>query len=281
MDRSTIKKIKDATVAIGLVKKGEAIPLEIHGSGVIIHPSGYTLTAAHVAESCTSSGRSYKRDGTDVEFAIFRAISSKDKINFETNPQDKFSILTLIKIPKHLASPSDLDIACGKPKSIRQKLPYLPVKIPQSFDVGDEIAICGYPRGEHSLSLKAGKFTGIRFSPSFQSGKISGMMPMDDDILPYGIQTDIIGTAGSSGSPITDVEGNVIGIAQKVIPSVIMDGDNPTPLSAKVGLVHGVTSTTFSSFVDTIDDYFQSGNNNPVIVPLTTLEIPEFKRSDS
>ncbi len=60
-----------------------------------------------------------------------------------------------------------------------------------------------------------------------------------------------------------------------------MDGNNPTTLSAKVGLVHGVTSTTFSSFVDTIDDYFQKGNNDPVVVPLTTLDIPEFKRSDS
>lgn len=281
MDKSTIKKIKDATVAIGLVRKDEAIPLEILGSGVIIHPSGYTLTAAHVAEDCTKLGALYKSNGVDVELATFRAISSKDKINFETDPQEKFSVLDLIKIPEHLASPSDLDIACGKPKSVRNNLPTLSIKIPQSFEIGDKISICGYPRGEHSLSLKAGKFTGIRFSPSFQSGEISGMMPMDDDTLPYGIQTDIVGTAGSSGSPITDVDGNVIGIAQNVIPSVIMDGKNPTTLSAKVGLVHGITSIIFSSFVDGIDDYFQNGNNTPVIVPLTTLEIPEFKRSDS
>lgn len=281
MDKTTIKKIKDATVAIGLVKKGVATPFEIHGTGVIIHPSGYTLTAAHVAESCTKSGKSHNKNGTDVELAVFRAISSKNKINFETDPQEKFTILDLIKIPDNMAGPSDLDVACGKPKTIRQNLPYLSVKTPQSFGVGDEISICGYPRGEHSLSLKAGKFTGIRFSPSFQSGKISGMMPIDDDTLPYGIQTDIIGTAGSSGSPITDVEGNVIGIAQKVIPSIVMNGNDATPLSAKVGLIYGITSTTFSNFVSTIDDYFQKGKNDPVIIPITTLDIPEFKRSDS
>ena len=76
MDKTTIKKIKDATVAIGLVKKGAATPFEIHGTGVIIHPSGYTLTAAHVAESCTKSGKSHNKNGTYVELAVFRAISS-------------------------------------------------------------------------------------------------------------------------------------------------------------------------------------------------------------
>ena len=104
MDKAIIKKIKDATVAIGLVKKGEAVPLEIHGSGVIIHPSGYTLTAAHVAESCIASAKAYKNDGVDVELAIFRAISSKDKINFETDPQQKFTVLDLIMIPEDLAT---------------------------------------------------------------------------------------------------------------------------------------------------------------------------------
>ena len=56
---------------------------------------------------------------------------------------------------------------------------------------------------------------------------------------------------------------------------------NATTLTAKIGLVHGVTSITFYSFVNTIDDYFENGNNVPIKIPLTTLEIPEFKRADS
>jgi S1-C subfamily serine protease len=38
---------------------------------------------------------------------------------------------------------------------------------------------------------------------------------------PYGIQTDIVGTDGSSGSPVVTLRGEAIGIAQQVFTSDI------------------------------------------------------------
>lgn len=47
-------------------------------------------------------------------------------------------------------------------------------------------------------------------------------MPIDESQNPYGIQTDIIGTVGSSGSAIINADtGVVLGIAQKILPAEI------------------------------------------------------------
>ena len=67
----------------------------------------------------------------------------------------------------------------------------------------------GYPSGEQSLTVD--KEYGIRFSPIIQFGHITGFMPIDYIRVPWGIQTDIIGAGGSSGSALTDSsDGKVI-----------------------------------------------------------------------
>ena len=71
----------------------------------------------------------------------------------------------------------------------------------------------GYPDGEYTFSIEPGQGLGSRFNPLIQHGRISGLMPIDEESLPDGFFTDIIGTSGSSGSPITDTEGKIIGVA--------------------------------------------------------------------
>ena len=87
-----------------------------------------------------------------------------------------------------------------------------------------------------------------------QFGVIAGLLPTDNTQNPYGIQTDIIGTGGSSGSPIIDLNsGEVIAIAQNVLLT-IAGGDavfqrkgNPELLEGKfyatqkIGLVYGTS----------------------------------------
>lgn len=126
----------------------------------------------------------------------------------------------------------------------------------QQVQVYHEICMCGYPSGEYSLAIA--RRYGLRFSPVMQFGRITSLMPIDDIRAPWGLQTDIIGTGGSSGSAIVDPsDGKVVGIAQQVLPCGIMgiykefthaeDGsirkkDRIVSGKAKIGLVYGITS---------------------------------------
>ncbi len=50
-DELVLKNVKAATVALGLVEKGSAKPLKICGSGFLIDPNGYIMTAGLVSDA--------------------------------------------------------------------------------------------------------------------------------------------------------------------------------------------------------------------------------------
>ena len=54
-------------------------------------------------------------------------------------------------------------------------------------------------------------------------------MPIDDASIPDDFITDMMGTSGSSGSPITDMEGKIIGVACWVIPSPLVQSEKVLP----------------------------------------------------
>lgn len=276
VDPSLIQKIKSATVAIGIVDKGKLQPKIIVGSGFLFDPAGYVMTAGHVAEKCQQLAQSINDSGMPVEMATFRAIISKT-INFAVDVIEKFTVIDLIKIPEGYVGPMDLDVACGKPATKHENFPSLEIKPTCEYALADSLLMCGYPRGEYTLSLKAKKNTGIRLSPVLQFGKIAGLLAWDGDETPYGLQTDIIGTGGSSGSPILNSEGKVIAIAQKIIPSAVYDNKDCMIGESNSGITYGVTSCVFSNFVSNTKKYYDTGKDEgPVVVPLTTLSAPEF-----
>jgi S1-C subfamily serine protease len=281
LDKELIYKIKSATVAIGLVDKGGVNPKSIVGSGFIFDPAGYVMTAGHVAEDCKKLADMYNDKNEPVELAVFRVIIS-DKITFTVDIIEKFTVMDLVGLPKDYVGPTDLDIACGKPIAKHSDFPYLKVKSTCEYAIFDNVFMCGYPRGNHSLSLTTKKITGMRFSPIFQSGKIVGMLPWDGDATPYALQTDIIATGGSSGSPIMNNDGEVLAIAQNVIPSPVSDLDEKRPKligSGLIGITYGATSCIFTNFVNSTKKFYDTGiDDGPVVVPLTTLTFAEFKK---
>jgi hypothetical protein len=114
-----------------------------------------------------------------------------------------------------------------------------------------------------SFSIKdESKISSTRFSPVLQFGRISGLMPLDVSPDPYGIQTDIIGTGGSSGSPIVDkLDGKVIGIAQRVLPSntITIIDQKEIYGTAKIGLVYGITNHVIYDLPKKTKDFFEKG----------------------
>lgn len=136
----------------------------------------------------------------------------------------------------------------------------------------DDICICSYPGGDQSLDIT--KKYGLRLKPLMQFGHISGFLPTDADRYPYAIQTDIIGTGGSSGSPIVDPsDGKVVGITQNVITSSVSGiatayfsttGNMQTNKifiigSAKIGLVYGITAYHFMDLPRRIKEFREKG----------------------
>lgn len=126
--------------------------------------------------------------------------------------------------------------------------------------------MCGYPAGNQSLDTFR-NYRGLRLSPIIQFGRLTGLMSTDDVNMPWGIQTDIVGTGGSSGSAIVDsTDSTVIGIVQNVFTAEVGDytkssyscdaHPNKVPISghAKIGLVYGASFHQFHDVLDRIQN---------------------------
>lgn len=264
VEKEVIRKIKRATVAVGLVKRNDAQPLVIYGSGFVVDSNGVIATADHVLNACKMGKVFHKKKyNIETDYAIFRSIHNSTEFSFDTAVIGDLKNITyskkLDKFPLNV-----IDLGFGK------MLSPIPDCIPldvdsENLNIFDEVAICGFPSGEFTLDLE-GERMGVRYSPLFQIGRISGLLPFDDANDPYGIQTDIIGVGGSSGSPIINPKnGKIIGIAQQVIPATVEVDTFDEGLSknkkrfgfAKIGQVYGLSNSVLITIVNTIKKYYR------------------------
>ena len=248
-NKSIISHLKSCCLALGLTKKNDSNPVSIAGTGFFVDPDAYFVTADHVITGMEKMKKIYQKKGIELEYRGFR---------FE-EIDEKSGQLVAIKIEHgrsiHLDIenigdfiPEKQDLMMGK-LSGKYDLPYLRFDQPTKIGIFDEVFMCGYPGGQHSLKIQ--DVYGHRMSPILQHGRISSLLPIDQSENPFGIQTDIIGTGGSSGSPIVDANTEqVLGIAQQIIPSNVFV-DNQIG-SAKIGLVWGISNYFFSDSVKTM-----------------------------
>jgi hypothetical protein len=216
-----IAKVRNATVAVGLAEKNRDRPVivdeiisAIAGSAFFIDCDGYIMTAAHVLKESFVS-KNHPRFN-DSRVGVFSITTTESRLNYNF-----FEIETAIEIKPALpvegySGPADLDIGIAKLRDGVNNS--LEATEPSSkLTINDELAMCGYPGKWQSMHVDD-RYFGTRLQPVTQFGRIAGLMPLNECSKPYGIITDIIGTGGSSGSPIVSAgDGHVVAIEQRSI----------------------------------------------------------------
>jgi hypothetical protein len=290
LDSKLIESIKSSTVGLGLVEKNQYFPKAVFGSGFFVRPEGYIMTAQHVLDNCIEWYQFLNRRSITVEFVAFHIRENPNTINLDTIPLKIVSRPSRPYGPGEYPGPDDPDIGYAIPNE-KVDVSYLKFKQDGKTNLYDEICITGYPAGGQSLDPQK-KFGGMRFNPVVQFGHISGYMPHDNSPMPYGLQTDIVGTAGSSGSPIVELKtGLVLGFAQQVFTTDINFTIPPFELTkslkteeisasgtAKIGLIYGLTAFQFPDFPDKLKGFVE--DNVPLYVKFrsSNLRIKELRK---
>lgn len=147
-----------------------------NGSGVIISPDGYILTAAHVLSDVVGEIRVVVG-----EAQVYKATLVK------THPKWD---------PKEFLS---ADVALLKISG--SGLPWLPLGISEDLKPEEEVRVLGYPRAQLGLGMipAVGKALGVRRLPS-------GVSYLQIDASTY--------DKGHSGGPVINLRGQVVGIAK-------------------------------------------------------------------
>ena len=150
------------------------------GSGAIVDPGGYIITNAHVVENAlrvkVALAPSGKVGGQDAH-SILKA--QGELLDARVLGKDKESDLALLKIE-------------------RENLPFLPVGDSEEVEQGQLVLAFGSPLGlDGSVSMGVVSSVARQVKP--------------DDPMIY-IQTDAPINPGSSGGPLVDVEGRLVGI---------------------------------------------------------------------
>lgn len=256
VDPRVLNNVKAGTVAFGLVKKGSSEPFAIYGSGFLVDSGGYVMTAGHVSGTIKDMMNFHKEKKLEVERAIFMLRPRSDRVDFDTAILEEKEVARFRHSQKlaGFTMSDDIDIAVWKIPEKVDDLPYLQVR---TSDVAlyEEVAMCGYPRGLQSLNFSTA-YIGKRFSPVIQFGRVVSLFPVDHSPVPNGFQTDIVGTAGSSGSAIVDLNGSVVGIALEVFGADVMVGNRL--YTVKIGLVYGLTTNILKVILNKmIPDFFE------------------------
>src|SRR5215210_8612891 len=240
------------------------------------------MTAGHVSDGMRERINDLRKENIEAERAIFIVDHDGDILGFATaGVDDRIARIRMPQKPRGFTMTDEIDIGLYKILKKEEDLPYLRIRN-SNVALYEEVVMCGYPGGVQSLNFSTASL-GMRMSPVIQSGKIVSLFPSDNSPVPNGFQTDIVGTGGSSGSPIVDSNGDVVGIALQVLGADVMDSENEnnnsTTYIAKVGLVLGLTTNVLSVVSDFAADYFERNIKDiPYPFDTTTIHPTSFRR---
>jgi len=248
INKEIASTLKSATVGIGLRQEGIANPVLISGTGFFIDPDGFIITATHVIDRLEEIAKNQNQQNKNkLKIAAFIVRNEGGKVQIITKNLPIRAKMTPIISGKYFG-PKNYDLSMVRIEGKGLDLPHLVIKKPSKLELYKDILMCGYPGGGTTLNVTDTN-RAMKTHPIIQKGMISSIMPADHAASPTGIITDIIGTGGSSGSPIVDAEdGELISVAQNVVGTGVNiplknQMKNVDLLgTAKIGIVFGVAN---------------------------------------
>ena len=231
--RAAHEKVRPSIVGLGITTENGEI--SVIGTGFFYTDEGHIITNKHVLE-----GLLIERDGRKDVASGARAWVSFPHSNQGThsiqgmvalrigsaltfpNPfEGKDPMASAPTIPNFelvaAGFPEEADIAILEailPKDLDFEIPFVPVdihRVDSSFAVGTPVGILGYPGGlSFDSSNKPNQ--SLQLTPLLQTGIVAGVLPFPNVPNPETFVLDIYVTPGSSGSPVFDMDGNVVGL---------------------------------------------------------------------
>lgn len=283
IDDIVVRRTKFSTVGLAvkttkkIKNKGKVetkTKIEVIGTGFFYDTRGYLMSAAHVLRELIKIHTENKFKNIESEMiAINNHVT--DRLEIRSEIIEDVNDILFPQLPQIVDAPTRpviFDVGIAKIKQDRPKYPFLKIRKDWELQIGEEIAMCGFPGGNDTLSFEVHAITGLRGSPVMQFGHIAALLPFDDT-KSYGIQTDIISAGGSSGSPIISIEtGEVVGIVQKIIPTYarVKIPENVQKKikkleylegSAHIGLIYGDSCNMISDIPNMTKDNFSAPKN--------------------
>lgn len=173
---------------------GEIYTRESSGSGFVVSPDGWIITNAHVVEPEGADETIRLRDGSTVEAVVsidvvFDGHSQRHpaRVVQAVHNADSGEDFALIKIDPFESMPhlSDFKVDTRLPESV------------------SEVFLFGYPLG--TMALQAGDLVSCSVFKGILSRDIGSWFQVDAAVHP-----------GNSGGPLTDADGNILGVVTAV-----------------------------------------------------------------
>lgn len=154
------------------------------GSGFVIDRSGLVATNYHVIENASSASVRF-RDGTAVEVAGYRALDKKH------------------------------DLAVLQLKSLPKTSEVLTLQVSNNLKQGDAVIAIGHPAG-FEFTVSNGIISAIRKTAEMPE-QVQAFLKSDPECR--WLQITAPSAAGSSGGPLLNARGEVIGVVAWIVPS--------------------------------------------------------------
>ena len=166
------------------------------GTAFVVAPSGLLLTNHHVV-----TGGRFVQVVEGLEIDVTLAVERVEVWLARDEGSESYDASVV-------ASDADLDLAVLQVTGL--DLPHLPLGDSEAVQAGDRMTVLGFPFGravEVGRSLDEDRVP----TPTVTTGSLSAARVSDDSVVRY-LQTDATVYPGSSGGPMLDEEGFVVGV---------------------------------------------------------------------
>jgi serine protease Do len=210
-----------AVLSVWYNQPGDQVNMQVAGTGFLVTPEGYFVTAAHVLQE-------YKPKSSQMTVGLRQRSGDIGGAWFDLIEKDETHDLALCKIIGPLGKFAENKNNPGTERPVAS----LRVSTAEPT-TGEFIAIAGFPLGSWSPAIQFGTVAAIRtINPN------AGRVPAGQRDL---LQISASGNKGNSGSPVIRLDsGEVIGVIVQAEPAPLFAAVQGVPLAQSSGIMLAV-----------------------------------------